>query len=168
MRSAEDCRPRRSKPADFFGNDDVLYLMEDMATGEIRLSILWEWLHKGATLTDADPTGVKAGDTFTARALRADCCVEEYEKLQPRDATATCTMCRRPPRCPSRARSSRPTCCRTRSCRGTSTFSTSISTTTTSAKRSVGFDLLADAFRKDGTRVTWRSLDFSDSHVDRM
>ena len=40
------------KPADFFGNDDVLYLMEDMATGEIRLSILWEWLHKGATLTD--------------------------------------------------------------------------------------------------------------------
>src|SRR4029450_10692117 len=27
------------KPADFFGNDDVLYLMEDMATGEIRLSI---------------------------------------------------------------------------------------------------------------------------------
>ena len=36
------------KPADFFGNDDILYLMEDMATGEIRLSILWEWLHKGA------------------------------------------------------------------------------------------------------------------------
>ena len=33
------------KPADFFGNDDVLYLMEDMATGEIRLGILWEWLH---------------------------------------------------------------------------------------------------------------------------
>ena len=39
------------KPADFFGNDDVLYLMEDMATGEIRLSILWEWIHKGAILT---------------------------------------------------------------------------------------------------------------------
>jgi len=38
------------KPADHFGNDDVLYLMEDMATGEIRLSILWEWLHKGAVL----------------------------------------------------------------------------------------------------------------------
>ncbi|MBE0528654.1 MAG: malate synthase, partial [Thermoleophilia bacterium] len=30
------------KPADFFGNSDVLYLMEDAATGEIRLSILWE------------------------------------------------------------------------------------------------------------------------------
>ena len=43
------------KPADFFGNDDVLYLMEDMATGEIRLSILWEWLHKGATLTETIP-----------------------------------------------------------------------------------------------------------------
>ena len=60
------------KPADFFGNDDVLYLMEDMATGEIRLSILWEWLHKSAALTaDDDETGVKAGDGFTRRAVRA-------------------------------------------------------------------------------------------------
>src|SRR5499426_626780 len=50
------------KPADYFGNEDVMYLMEDMATGEIRLSILWEWLHKNATLTEADAeTGVKAG-----------------------------------------------------------------------------------------------------------
>src|SRR5438045_4678995 len=70
------------KPADFFGNDDVLYLMEDMATGEIRLSILWEWLHKGAALTaDDEETGAKAGDKFTvelyARLLR-----EEYAKLQ--------------------------------------------------------------------------------------
>ena len=70
------------KPADFFGNDDVLYLMEDMATGEIRLSILWEWLHKGATLTGDDPaTGVKKGDTFTA-ALFQRLLDEEYEKLQ--------------------------------------------------------------------------------------
>ncbi len=70
------------KPADFFGNDDVLYLMEDMATGEIRLSILWEWLHKGASLTDADAaTGVQAGDAFT-RALCARLLAEEYEKLQ--------------------------------------------------------------------------------------
>jgi malate synthase len=69
------------KPADFFGNDDVLYLMEDMATGEIRLSILWEWLHKGATLTDADEqTGAKAGDVFT-RALVDRLLVEEYDKL---------------------------------------------------------------------------------------
>ena len=70
------------KPADFFGNDDVLYLMEDMATGEIRLSILWEWLHKGATLTDDDvSTGVKAGDTFT-RAVFERLLAEEYAKLQ--------------------------------------------------------------------------------------
>jgi len=68
------------KPADFFGNDDVLYLMEDMATGEIRLSILWEWLHKGATLTADDPVGVRAGDTFTT-ALCAQLLAEEYEKL---------------------------------------------------------------------------------------
>src|SRR5437773_9264518 len=55
------------KPADFFGNDDVLYLMEDMATGEIRLSILWEWLHKGAALTEADDAaGVSRGDRFSA------------------------------------------------------------------------------------------------------
>ena len=70
------------KPADFFGNDDVLYLMEDMATGEIRLSILWEWLHKQAAMTEDDAeTGIRAGDRFSAalfdRLLR-----EEYDKLR--------------------------------------------------------------------------------------
>ena len=70
------------KPADFFGNDDVLYLMEDMATGEIRLSILWEWLHKGARLIDDDPeTGVKRGDVFT-RDLFERLLAEEYQKLR--------------------------------------------------------------------------------------
>jgi malate synthase len=70
------------KPADFFGNDDVLYLMEDMATGEIRLSILWEWLHKGASLTEDDKaTGVKAGDKFTAK-LYLQLLAEEYDKLR--------------------------------------------------------------------------------------
>lgn len=70
------------KPADYFGNDDVLYLMEDMATGEIRLSILWEWLHKGGQLTEDDPeTGVKAGDTFTSE-LFERVLAEEYEKLK--------------------------------------------------------------------------------------
>jgi malate synthase len=69
------------KPADFFGNDDVLYLMEDMATGEIRLSILWEWLHKRATLTAGDAhTGVKDGDPFSAE-LFATLLTEEYDKL---------------------------------------------------------------------------------------
>ena len=65
------------KPADFFGNDDVLYLMEDMATGEIRVSILWEWLHKRAALTEGDA----AGDRFSA-ALFARLLDEEYAKLQ--------------------------------------------------------------------------------------
>jgi malate synthase len=69
------------KPADYFGNDDILYLMEDMATGEIRLSILWEWLHKGAILTEDDPeTGVKAGDVFSEELYRR-LMEEEYEKL---------------------------------------------------------------------------------------
>src|SRR4029077_14421802 len=54
------------KPADYFGNDDILYLMEDMATGEIRLSILWEWLHKNASLTAPDPeVAVKESDGFS-------------------------------------------------------------------------------------------------------
>jgi len=61
------------KPADFFGNEDVLYLMEDMATGEIRLSILWEWLHKKAELSDQ-------GGAFTPE-LFAGLLREEYAKL---------------------------------------------------------------------------------------
>ena len=70
------------KPADFFGDDDVLYLMEDMATGEIRLSVLWEWLHKGAAFTGAEPgLGVRAGDPFTPE-LCLRLAEEEYRKLQ--------------------------------------------------------------------------------------
>ena len=69
------------KPADFFGNDDILYLMEDAATGEIRLSILWEWVHKRAALTENDAeTGAKTGDLFS-RELFQRLLAEEYEKL---------------------------------------------------------------------------------------
>lgn len=69
------------KPADFFGDDNILYLMEDMATGEIRLSILWEWLHKGAVITEDDGvSGVRAGDPFT-EALFLRLLEEEYGKL---------------------------------------------------------------------------------------
>jgi malate synthase len=70
------------KPADFFGNDDVLYLMEDMATGEIRASILWEWLNKGARFTAADPeAGVAAGAPLGTEPF-ARLLDEEYRKLQ--------------------------------------------------------------------------------------
>jgi malate synthase len=76
------------KPADFFGNDDVLYLMEDMATGEIRLSILWEWLHKSGAFTEDDAaTGVRAGDRLTSTLIDR-LLGEEYDKLlaaDPRD-----------------------------------------------------------------------------------
>jgi malate synthase len=69
------------KPADFFGNDDILYLMEDMATGEIRLSILWEWMHKGAILTEGDAeTDIKAGDIFS-KALYHTLFNQEHDKL---------------------------------------------------------------------------------------
>jgi len=69
------------KPADSFGNDSELYLMEDMATGEIRLSILWEWLHKDARFTDSDAaSGVSAGDPLSP-ALFQRLLGEEYDKL---------------------------------------------------------------------------------------
>jgi malate synthase len=70
------------KPADYFGNEDELYLMEDMATGEIRLSILWEWLHKQARFTADDAaTDVKVGDPFTP-AFFDRLMAEEYAKLR--------------------------------------------------------------------------------------
>ena len=70
------------KPADFFDDDNILYLMEDAATGEIRLSILWEWIHKSAKLTEDDSeTGLKAGDTFTAEIFKK-LIEEEYQKLR--------------------------------------------------------------------------------------
>jgi malate synthase len=69
------------KPADFFGDEDVLYLMEDMATGEIRLSILWEWLHKAAAFSDADEAAaVREGDAFSVP-LFERLLAEEYGKL---------------------------------------------------------------------------------------
>ena len=69
------------KPADHFGNDDVLYLMEDMATGEIRLSILWEWIHKRATLTEGDAgLGLPAGTPLT-EPLFLRLLDQEYDKL---------------------------------------------------------------------------------------
>jgi malate synthase len=69
------------KPADFFGDNAVLYLMEDAATGEIRLSVLWEWLHKGAAFTDDDAdSGIKAGETLTPE-LFAQLLAEEHAKL---------------------------------------------------------------------------------------
>jgi malate synthase len=70
------------KPADFFTDDSVLYLMEDMATGEIRLSVLWEWLHKHARLTEDDQeTGARGGTPFT-EALFSRLLEEEYQKLR--------------------------------------------------------------------------------------
>lgn len=69
------------KPADAFGNDDILYLMEDMATGEIRLSILWEWIHKGAKLSEDDSkSGLKAGEVLT-EAMFKRLLADEYAKL---------------------------------------------------------------------------------------
>lgn len=69
------------KPADFFSNPDILYLMEDMATGEIRMSILWEWVNKRARMTEDDPgTGVRANDIFTFE-LFEQIVKEEYDKL---------------------------------------------------------------------------------------
>lgn len=75
------------KPADYFGDDQVLYLMEDAATGEIRLSVLWEWLHKRGVFTADDPdTGVGTGDVLT-ESLFERLLDEEYAKLLAADGT---------------------------------------------------------------------------------
>ena len=97
------------KPADFFGNDDVLYLMEDMATGEIRLSILWEWLHKSASLTAGDEeTGVQAGRSRSPPNCARGCWRRSTRSCAG-PAIGTSTTCRRTRRCRSPVRSSRPT-----------------------------------------------------------
>src|SRR5262245_4250761 len=146
------------KPADYFGNDDVLYLMEDMATGEIRLSILWEWLHKNATLTaDDNPVGVKTGDRLTPELFQR-LLAEEYEKLQSasnrdvHDTSKTTTL---------------PIAREIVEAYVTDVVKLpwyidllNINLETrdlTEAKRRIR--LLADAFRKDGTRIT-ENLDF--------
>ena len=70
------------KPADNFGNENILYLMEDMATAEIRLSILWEWIHKGATLTKSDDQKkYKIGEQLSLE-IFDDILIEEYKKLK--------------------------------------------------------------------------------------
>ncbi|WP_425392695.1 malate synthase [Ekhidna sp.] len=69
------------KPADFFDDDNILYLMEDMATGEIRVSVLWEWLQKSAKLTESDQScQISAGDVFTKKVFD-QLLKEEYDKL---------------------------------------------------------------------------------------
>ena len=119
------------KPADYFGNDDVLYLMEDMATGEIRLSILWEWLHKNAALTAADDASRRQG----GRSLHAGA-VQAAARRGVREAPAG-RQPRRSRRLEEHDAADRPRDRRdlrartTSSCRGTSTCSTSTSTTTT-------------------------------------
>ena len=52
-----------------------------MATGEIRISILWEWVHKGAVITEDDPeTAIKKGFVFTKEIFER-LLQEEYQKL---------------------------------------------------------------------------------------
>ncbi len=146
------------KPADFFGNDDVLYLMEDMATGEIRLSILWEWLHKGATMTADDAeTGIKEGDTFS-KALVERLLREEYAKLlaagnrDVHDNSKTTTL-------PiAREIVERYLMDSTKLPWYIDLLNITLGThDLAEAKRRIG--LLADAFRSDGTRLT-ANLDF--------
>ena len=94
------------KPADFFGNDDVLYLMEDMATGEIRLSILWEWLHKQADVHGRRRRRRDCGEgrrSYHGRALRASARGRGTESCAA-PATVMSTTSRRTQPCRSRAR----------------------------------------------------------------
>ena len=99
----------------------------------------------------------KAGDRFTPSCSRG--CSPRSTTSSARPATATSTTTRRPRRCPSRARSSRPTSPTPSRCRGTSTCSTSTSTTTTWRRRGERIGQYMDAFGRDGTRIT-QNLDF--------
>jgi malate synthase len=146
------------KPADYFGNDDVLYLMEDMATGEIRLSILWEWLHKNAKLTADDPqVGVKAGDPFTVELFKR-LMVEEYDKLlkagnrDVHDSSKNTTLPIAREICETYVMDS------VKLPWYVDLLNINLDNhDLTEAKRRI--KLLADAFRKDGTRIT-ENLDF--------
>ena len=146
------------KPADYFGNDDVLYLMEDMATGEIRLSILWEWLHKNAAFTADDAAvGVNTGDRLTPDLFKR-LLSEEYEKLQRasnRDVhdhskTTTLPIAREIVETYVTDATKLPWY--------VDLLNITLETSDlTEAKRRIR--LLAEAFRKDGTRIT-ENLDF--------
>ena len=125
------------KPADFFGDDDVLYLMEDMATGEIRLSILWEWLHKGAPFTADDPATGSGPARRSPPPCSRGCSTRSTRSCSPPTA-ATSTTTPRGRRSRSPGRSSRPTCPPRPSPAGTSTCSTSTSATRTRPPRGSG------------------------------
>ena len=136
--------------------------MEDMATGEIRLSILWEWLHKGASLTAPDENveiGVKEGDPFT-RELFEKLLEQEYDKLQRASNRDVYDV------------SKRTTLPIAREIAQTYVMDDvklpwyidllNINLTNTDLNESRRrIRMLADAFRKDGTRIT-ENLDFSE------
>src|SRR5262250_1808408 len=147
------------KPADYFGNEDVMYLMEDMATGEIRLSILWEWLHKNARLTEDDKeTGVKAGDTFTA-GLFTRLLAEEYEKLRKASNRDVHDVSKNTTLPIAREIAETYVLDDVKMPWYVDLLNINLNNfDLNEAKRRIG--LLADAFRKDGTRITW-NLDFA-------
>ena len=147
------------KPADFFGNDDVLYLMEDMATGEIRLSILWEWLHKGAALTADDEIGVKAGDTFT-RALFEKLLEQEYDKLQRASNRDVHDVSKRTTLPIAREIAETYVMNDVKLPWYIDLLNINLNNTDLNESRR-RIQMLADAFRKDGTRIT-ENLDFSE------
>ena len=146
------------KPADYFGNEDVLYLMEDMATGEIRLSILWEWLHKNATLTEDDKdTSVKAGDKFTA-ALFTRLLAEEYDKLRKASNRDVHDVSKNTTLPIAREIAEVYVMDDVKLPWYVDLLNINLNNyDLTEARRRI--QLLADAFRRDGTRVTW-NLDF--------
>jgi malate synthase len=146
------------KPADHFGNDDVLYLMEDMATGEIRLGILWEWLHKKASFTAADDqVGVKAGDRFSSDFYRR-LLAEEYEKLQSASSRDVYEASKNTTLPIAREIVERYVLDDVKLPWYIDLLNINLDNhDLTEAKRRI--HLLADAFRKDGTRIT-ENLDF--------
>src|SRR5262249_20980017 len=146
------------KPADYFGNEDVMYLMEDMATGEIRLSILWEWLHKNARLTEDDKeTGAKAGDVFTARLFRR-LLAEGYDKVRKANKRDSHDVSKNTTLAIAREIVETYVLDDVKLPWYVDLLNINLNNfDLAESKRRI--QLLADAFRQDGTRITW-NLDF--------
>jgi hypothetical protein len=118
------------KPADFFGNDDVLYLMEDMATGEIRPASSGNGCTRGPAWPRRAPRARTAPPTAPERASRSpptssNGCSPTNTRSCAGRATGTFTTSRRARPCRSPARSSTPASGPTSSHRGSSICSTS-------------------------------------------
>ena len=140
--------------------------MEDAATGEIRLSILWEWVHKGATTHRGRRRNGSQGGRYLFRGDVSTLARRRIRQITPGQVPRMYMRFRRQPRCRLLERSSRPTCSTRRRCRGTSTclnINLNNHDLQTAQERIRNY---MNTFKKDGTRIT-ENLDTADTVIER-